>query len=47
MKACQLGPPLTELRGLIRDLRQVSERLENNPAGYLLGREAPKEFDPK
>ena len=43
----QLGPTLTELRGLIRDLRQVSERLENNPAGYLLGREAPKEFDPE
>lgn len=42
----QLGPTLTELRGLIRDLRQVSERLENNPAGYLLGREAPKEFEP-
>ena len=43
----QLGPTLTELRGLIRDLRQVSERLENNPADYLLGREAPKEFDPQ
>lgn len=42
----QLGPTLTELRGLIRDLRQVSDRLENNPAGYLLGREAPKEFEP-
>ncbi|MCD7100275.1 MlaD family protein [Stenotrophomonas sp. MMGLT7] len=43
----QLGPTLTELRGLIRDLRQVSDRLENNPARYLLGRDAPKEFDPK
>lgn len=43
----QLGPTLNELRGLIRDLRQVSERLDNNPAGYLLGREAPKEFDPQ
>ena len=42
----QLGPTLTELRGLIRDLRRVSDRLENNPARYLLGRDAPKEFDP-
>ena len=42
----QLGPTLTELRGLIRDLRQISDRLENNPTGYLLGREAPKEFEP-
>jgi phospholipid/cholesterol/gamma-HCH transport system substrate-binding protein len=43
----QLGPALTELRGLIRDLRRVSDRLENNPARYLLGRDAPKEFEPK
>ena len=40
----QLGPTLGELRGLIRDLRQVSDRLEGNPARYLLGRDAPKEF---
>lgn len=43
----QLGPTLTELRGLIRDLRQVSDRLEGNPARYLLGRDAPKEYEPK
>ncbi len=43
----QLGPTLTELRGLIRDLRQISDRLENNPSRYLLGRDAPKEFDPE
>jgi len=43
----QLGPTLGELRGLIRDLRRVSDRLENNPARYLLGRDAPKEFEPK
>lgn len=43
----QLGPTLTELRGLIGDLRQVTERVENNPAGYLLGRESPKEFEPQ
>lgn len=43
----QLGPTLTELRGLIRDLRQISDRLENNPTRYLLGRDAPKEFQPE
>jgi len=43
----QLGPTLSELRGLIRDLRQVSDRLEGNPTRYLLGRDAPKEFEPK
>ena len=43
----QLGPTLVELRGLIRDLRRVSDKLDNNPARYLLGRDTPKEFDPK
>lgn len=43
----QLGPTLGELRMLIRDLRQITDRLDSNPAGYLLGREQPKEFTPK
>ena len=43
----QLGPTLGELRALIRDLRRVTDRLEGNPARYLLGREAPKEFEPE
>jgi phospholipid/cholesterol/gamma-HCH transport system substrate-binding protein len=43
----QLGPTLGELRNLIRDLRRISDRLDDNPAGYLLGRDAPKEFEPK
>ncbi|PJK11502.1 ABC transporter substrate-binding protein [Lysobacteraceae bacterium NML120232] len=43
----QLGPTLGELRMLMRDLRQVTDRLDSNPAGYLLGREQPKEFTPK
>lgn len=43
----QLGPTLGELRALIRDLRRISDRLDNNPAGYLLGRDAAKEFEPK
>ena len=43
----QLGPTLAELRRLIRDLRNLSDRIEDKPARYLLGRDAPKEFDPK
>lgn len=43
----QLGPTLTELRGLIRDLRQISDRIENNPARFLLGRDGAKEFEPQ
>ncbi|HVR81726.1 MAG TPA: MlaD family protein [Luteimonas sp.] len=43
----QLGPTLGELRSLIRDLRRISDRLEGNPARYILGRDAPKEFEPK
>jgi phospholipid/cholesterol/gamma-HCH transport system substrate-binding protein len=43
----QLGPTLGELRALIRDLRRVTDRLEGSPARYLLGRDAPKEFEPE
>lgn len=42
----QLGPTLSELRRLVRDLRRISDRLDDNPAQYLLGRDAPKEFEP-
>ncbi|HRN62403.1 MAG TPA: MlaD family protein [Luteimonas sp.] len=42
----QLGPTLGELRRLIRDLRRISDRLDANPSRYLLGRDAPKEFEP-
>ncbi len=43
----QLGPTLSELRALVRDLRRVTDRLEGSPARYLLGRDAPKEFTPE
>ncbi|MDQ3057875.1 MAG: MCE family protein [Pseudomonadota bacterium] len=43
----QLGPTLAELRALISDLRLITDRLEGGPAGYILGRDAPKEFEPK
>jgi phospholipid/cholesterol/gamma-HCH transport system substrate-binding protein len=42
----QMGPTLAELRALIRDLRRISDRLDANPTRYLLGRDAPKEFEP-
>ncbi|MEQ1511780.1 MAG: MlaD family protein [Lysobacteraceae bacterium] len=42
----QLGPTMEELRSLVRDLRKISSRLEDNPAGYVLGRQKPKEFEP-
>jgi phospholipid/cholesterol/gamma-HCH transport system substrate-binding protein len=43
----QLGPTMEELRALVRDLRKISSRLDDNPAGYVLGRQKPKEFEPK
>ncbi len=43
----QLGPTLEELRVLVRDLRRISSRLDDNPAGYVLGRQKPKEFEPE
>jgi phospholipid/cholesterol/gamma-HCH transport system substrate-binding protein len=43
----QIGPAMTELRGLVRDLRRVASRLDGNPAGYVLGRQQPKEFVPE
>ncbi|MDO5505287.1 MAG: MlaD family protein [Pseudoxanthomonas suwonensis] len=43
----QLGPTLSELRALVRDLRRISDRMDGSPARYLLGRDAPKEFTPE
>jgi phospholipid/cholesterol/gamma-HCH transport system substrate-binding protein len=43
----QLGPTLGDLRSLIRDLRRISDRLNQNPTRFILGRDAPKEFEPK
>jgi len=43
----QVGPTLTELRGLVRDLRRMSDRLDNGAGRYLLGKDAPKEFEPR
>ena len=42
----QVGPTMRQLRGLIRELDGLVERVEGNPAGFLLGREQPEEFEP-
>ncbi|MDI9750577.1 hypothetical protein QM285_22510, partial [Stutzerimonas stutzeri] len=34
-----LGPAINELRGTLGALRRVTQRLEDNPSGFLLGRE--------
>ena len=43
----QIGPTMVELRALLRDLHRISDRLDGGPARYLLGRDAPKEFEPE
>ncbi|MCC7096775.1 MAG: MCE family protein [Thermomonas sp.] len=43
----QVGPALTELRAVLRDLHEVTDRMDDNPARYIFGRNAPREFDPK
>ncbi|MBX9915075.1 MAG: MCE family protein [Pseudomonadaceae bacterium] len=42
----ELGPALRELRETLASLKGISQRIEANPAGYLLGREQPQEFQP-
>lgn len=42
----QVGPTMRQLRSLIRELDDLVERVEGNPAGVILGREQPAEFDP-
>ena len=42
----EIGPALRELRSTLASLRGITRRLEENPAGYLLGRERIEEFSP-
>ncbi|MFY9959612.1 MlaD family protein [Pseudomonas sp.] len=42
----QLAPSIRELRETLNSLKAISQRLEANPSGYLLGRETNKEFTP-
>jgi phospholipid/cholesterol/gamma-HCH transport system substrate-binding protein len=43
----QIGPTLRQLRATLRDIQQVTDQLQANPAAYLLGRDRPAEFTPK
>jgi len=43
----QVGPTMSELRGLVRDMRTLIDRLDRNPGGYVTGRTRPEEFSPK
>ena len=43
----QIGPTLRELRSTLRDIHQLTDKLQANPAGYLLGRDRATEFTPK
>lgn len=42
----QVGPAMIELRTLLRELAQLADKLESDPARFLLGRDQPKEFEP-
>ncbi|KFN50205.1 MlaD family protein [Arenimonas composti] len=42
----QVGPTMRQLRSLIRELDDLVERIDSNPAGVILGREQPEEFEP-
>jgi phospholipid/cholesterol/gamma-HCH transport system substrate-binding protein len=42
----ELGPAVRELRDAAGSLRGISRRIDENPAGYLLGRDRSKEFVP-
>ncbi|WP_036139986.1 MlaD family protein [Luteibacter sp. 9135] len=41
-----LAPTLHELRDTLGSLRSITRRLDENPSGYLLGREKTREFTP-
>lgn len=42
----QVGPAITELRALLRDLDRVIGKIEHSPAGFVLGKGQPEEFEP-
>ncbi|MBV6290287.1 MlaD family protein [Pseudomonas aegrilactucae] len=42
----ELAPAIRELRDTLTSLKGISQRLEANPSGYLLGRDKNKEFTP-
>ncbi|AYC32818.1 MCE family protein [Pseudomonas cavernae] len=42
----ELGPAVSELRSTLAALRQMSQRLSDNPSGLLLDRQQTQEFQP-
>lgn len=42
----ELGPAVRELRDAANSLRGITRKLDDNPAGFLLGRDRSKEFVP-
>jgi phospholipid/cholesterol/gamma-HCH transport system substrate-binding protein len=42
----ELGPAITDLRGVLSSLNDITTRLEEDPAGFLLGGDNIKEFQP-
>ena len=42
----ELAPAINELRSTLGALRRVTQRLEDNPSGFLLGRDKIEEFTP-
>lgn len=42
----ELGPTLQALRRTLASIQDVVQRLDENPSGYLLGRDEIKEFEP-
>ena len=42
----ELGPAIRELRQTLESVRAITRRLNENPSGYLLGRDKSKEFEP-
>ena len=41
----QVGPTLAELRATLRDLQRVTNRLAEDPGGFLLGGDQPREYE--
>jgi phospholipid/cholesterol/gamma-HCH transport system substrate-binding protein len=42
----ELGPAIADLRGVLSTLNDITTRLEEDPAGFLLGGDNIKEFQP-
>jgi len=43
----QLGPTLAQMRQVLKEVDRMTAKLQENPAGYLLGRNQPEEFQPR